>query len=71
MTRAFLALTLWSLCVVVGLLTTRKTAENAEMGQRLTKKWDGIHWSREAITDLSNEIERNRYASGRTEETHK
>jgi hypothetical protein len=68
MTRAFLALTLWSLCLVVGLWSTRVTAENTEKGQRLYEKFLRLIWSHEVNTDLANEIEGNRYADRRAEE---
>ena len=68
MTRAFLALTLWSLCLVVGLWSTRVTAENTEKWQRLYEKFMRLTCSHEVNTDLANEIEGNRYADGRAEE---
>ena len=39
MIRDLLALALWCLCAVVGLRTTRESAESAEQRQRLHEKW--------------------------------
>jgi hypothetical protein len=58
MTRALLASTLWGLCLVVGLWSTRVSAENTDKGRRLCETWVRLQWLRNVNTDLDNEVER-------------
>ena len=60
MTRAFLALSLWCLCAVVGLQATRMSAENAEKGQHLEEKREALLWEEEVNSVLNIEVEQGR-----------
>lgn len=57
MIRASLTLSLWCLCVVVGLQTTRTSSENVETEQRLEEKREDLLWRVERNKSLRIRIE--------------
>jgi len=57
MIRAILTLSLWSLCVVVGLQTTRISSVNVETEQRLEEKREELLWRVEWNKSLRIQIE--------------
>ena len=57
MTRAILAVCLWSLCGLVGLYTARLKALNVETEQRLESKRVYLLWDNEANGGLGIQIE--------------
>jgi len=57
MTRAILALCLWSLCGLVGLYTARLIALNVEAEQRLEGKRADLLWKEEVNSGLSIKTE--------------
>ena len=57
MTRAILAICLWSLCGLVGLYTAHLKAVNVETAQRLESKRKELHWGDESNGDMGIQIE--------------
>lgn len=57
MTRAILAVSLWSLCGLVGLYTARLIALNVESEQRLEDKRADLLWKEEVNSGLSLKVE--------------
>ena len=57
MTRAVLAVCLWSLCGLIGLYTARLNALNVETEQRLESKRVYLLWDNEANGGLGIQIE--------------
>ena len=57
MTRAVLAVCLWSLCGLIGLYTARLIALNVETEQRLEGKRAYLLWDEEANGGLGIQIE--------------
>jgi len=57
MTRAVLAVCLWSLCGLIGLYTARLNALNVETEQRLEGKRAYLLWDEEANGGLGIQIE--------------
>ena len=57
MTRAVLAVCLWSLCGLIGLYTARLNALNVETEQRLEAKRAYLLWDEEANGGLGIQIE--------------
>jgi hypothetical protein len=58
MTRAILAVCLWSLCGLIGLYTARLSALNVETGQRLERKRVDLLWDNEENGGLGIQIQR-------------
>ncbi|MCH2106438.1 MAG: hypothetical protein MK291_07350 [Planctomycetes bacterium] len=57
MTRAILAVCLWSLCGLVGLYTAHLKAVNVDTAQRLESKRKQLHWGDESNGDIGIQIE--------------